>query len=162
MIVKAKENINPKYPEISAKKNRIAKYRWVVCMLILACFMNLLFMVTQFHSFGWLGIKNITPLVLILTFGPIIPIIYVAFITGQSGSRVKIKEDIEIEGVMHSDDDDQWLMGMIYYNRNDPSLWVEKRFGVGWTVNAGHSIGIGIYVLTIFLLVGMLIIPFML
>ncbi|MGV8146310.1 MAG: DUF1648 domain-containing protein [Alkaliphilus sp.] len=162
MIVRAKENINPRYPEISAKKNRIAKYRWIVCTLILACSMNLLFMVIQFHSFGWLGSINITPLALILSFGPILPIMYVAFTTGQSGNRVKIKEDLEIEGVMHNDDDNQWLGGLIYYNKSDPSLWVEKRFGIGWTVNAGHPIGMGICVLTVFLLVGLLIIPFIL
>lgn len=162
MIVKAKENINPINPEISAKKNRIAKYRWIVCLLILLCSTNLMFMIIQFHSFGWLGIINVTPLVLILSFAPILPIMYVAFTTGQSGSRVKIKEELEIEGVMHCDDDNQWIMGMIYYNKNDPSLWIEKRFGIGWTVNAGHPIGMGLYVVTIILLLGMLAIPFML
>lgn len=28
-----------------------------------------------------------------------------------------------------------WKGGMIYYNPNDPAVWVEKRFGYGWTVN---------------------------
>lgn len=162
MIVKVKENINPKQPEISAKKNRIAKYRWVVCILFFAVTMNLFIMLMQFHTFGWLGIKNITPLALALSILPIIPVIYIVFITGQSGSRVKIKEEQEVEGVMYSDDDDQWIMGMIYYNKNDPSLWIEKRFGIGWTVNAGHPIGMGICVVSAILLLGMLAIPFML
>jgi uncharacterized membrane protein len=28
-----------------------------------------------------------------------------------------------------------WVGGMIYYNRNDPAVWVEKRIGIGWTLN---------------------------
>ncbi len=28
-----------------------------------------------------------------------------------------------------------WKMGMIYYNPNDPAAIVEKRFGIGWTLN---------------------------
>jgi uncharacterized membrane protein len=28
-----------------------------------------------------------------------------------------------------------WKGGMIYYNPNDPAVWVEKRFGYGWTLN---------------------------
>jgi len=28
-----------------------------------------------------------------------------------------------------------WLWGAIYYNRNDPAIWVEKRMGIGWTLN---------------------------
>jgi len=28
-----------------------------------------------------------------------------------------------------------WIGGMIYYNKQDPAIWVERRLGVGWTVN---------------------------
>ncbi len=28
-----------------------------------------------------------------------------------------------------------WIAGAIYYNKNDPSVWVEKRVGIGWTLN---------------------------
>jgi uncharacterized membrane protein len=27
---------------------------------------------------------------------------------------------------------------MIYYNPDDPALMVEKRFGIGWTLNFAH------------------------
>ena len=39
------------------------------------------------------------------------------------------------------DDDSNWIFGMIYYNPNDPSFFVQKRFGVGWTVNVGTTKG---------------------
>jgi len=34
--------------------------------------------------------------------------------------------------------DKYWKLGLIYINRNDPALFVEKRFGMGYTVNFGH------------------------
>ncbi len=30
------------------------------------------------------------------------------------------------------------LGGRIYINPEDPLLWVEKRFGIGWTLNFGN------------------------
>ena len=30
-------------------------------------------------------------------------------------------------------------MGILYYNPNDPSIWVDKRFGIGWTLNFAHK-----------------------
>jgi uncharacterized membrane protein len=33
-----------------------------------------------------------------------------------------------------------WIGGMIYYNRGDPAVWVEKRIGVGWTLNFARPI----------------------
>ena len=35
------------------------------------------------------------------------------------------------------DDDSLWIFGCIYNNPDDPSLFVNKRFGAGWTVNIG-------------------------
>jgi uncharacterized membrane protein len=31
-----------------------------------------------------------------------------------------------------------WKLGLLYFNRNDPAVLVEKRFGIGWTVNFGN------------------------
>jgi uncharacterized membrane protein len=37
-------------------------------------------------------------------------------------------------------DDNHWFLGSIYVNRDDPSIFVERRFGIGWTINFG-SVG---------------------
>jgi|GEM_PF-760340 len=36
------------------------------------------------------------------------------------------------------DDDSRWKAGMFYYNPSDPSIFVEKRTGIGQTLNFGH------------------------
>lgn len=51
------------------------------------------------------------------------------------------------------DDDRSWRGGLVYVNRDDPSLWVPKRTGVGWTVNVGHPVGAGLAVLLLVLVV---------
>lgn len=33
-----------------------------------------------------------------------------------------------------------WVVGVLYVNRNDPRLFVEKRSGLGWTLNFAHPI----------------------
>ena len=37
-----------------------------------------------------------------------------------------------------SDDDAHWKAGIFYVNRNDPSLFLPERFGIGWTMNWGR------------------------
>jgi hypothetical protein len=34
--------------------------------------------------------------------------------------------------------DARWIGGLLYFNRTDPALFVEKRMGIGWTVNFGN------------------------
>lgn len=56
---------------------------------------------------------------------------------GQGGSRIKVVEDeAEVNRHITSVDDDQfWKGGIFYINKDDPSIFVEKRFGVGWSIN---------------------------
>ncbi|MBE1554828.1 DUF1648 domain-containing protein [Sporosarcina limicola] len=37
------------------------------------------------------------------------------------------------------DEDQYWKAGIFYFNENDPSILVEKRSGVGWTLNFGNK-----------------------
>ena len=36
------------------------------------------------------------------------------------------------------DDDNKWVLGMFYFNPSDPSIFVEKRSGIGQTLNFGR------------------------
>lgn len=52
---------------------------------------------------------------------------------GQSGSRL-VKRLSEQDG-MPADDDALWKLGVFYFNKDDASMFVPARFGVGWTLN---------------------------
>lgn len=59
--------------------------------------------------------------------------IVVSVVYGQAGSRVFKR--MQGSGLLLSDDDEHWKLGVFYYNPNDPSLFLPERFGVGWTMN---------------------------
>lgn len=50
------------------------------------------------------------------------------------------------------DDDRYWIWGSIYNNPNDPSFMVQKRFGIGWTINLGHPVGKILFLITTLIL----------
>ncbi|OXS70465.1 hypothetical protein B1B04_17710 [Lysinibacillus sp. KCTC 33748] len=54
--------------------------------------------------------------------------------------RVEYGNNVVSE-VMDVDEDRYWKGGLIYVNRQDPSVFVEKRFGVGWTMNFANPRG---------------------
>ena len=51
-------------------------------------------------------------------------------------------------------DDENWIYGFIYYNKEDPNFMVEKRLGAGWNVNMAHPLGKFFTILTILILIG--------
>lgn len=62
---------------------------------------------------------------------------------GQGGSRISPAQQPEAESskaVGDRTEDRFWKLGVFYFNRNDPSVMVEKRFGIGYTVNFAHPV----------------------
>ncbi|HEO8421942.1 TPA: DUF1648 domain-containing protein [Yersinia enterocolitica] len=47
----------------------------------------------------------------------------------------------EAQEISTFDADSNWKGGLFYFNKNDPSIFVEKRFGIGWTLNFANPIG---------------------
>jgi uncharacterized membrane protein len=64
--------------------------------------------------------------------------IWIAVRTGQGGSRLGSPAETAVDRM----DDRYWKLGVIYVNSEDPSFLVERRFGVGWTINLGNRWGI--------------------
>jgi len=63
----------------------------------------------------------------------------VALRMGQGGAKL----NGNVRGIGRStgcdrDDDRFWKAGLIYVNRDDPSVMAAARFGVGWTLNLGN------------------------
>lgn len=78
----------------------------------------------------------------------------VSYKIGQGGKNIKInKEDKEI----YRDDDKNWILGNFYYNKKDPSIFIEKRVGIGWEVNLGNPIGLIIMILPLVFLMAVII-----
>jgi uncharacterized membrane protein len=54
------------------------------------------------------------------------------------------------------DDDRFWKAGILYLNRDDPALFVQRRFGVGWTVNIGRPAGVVIMIVVALVVIGII------
>ena len=65
----------------------------------------------------------------------------------QIEKRYKKETSVEI------DDDDNWILGQIYYNPDDKRLNITKRVGVGSTVNMAHPVGKAIYIASALLVI---------
>ncbi|MBP7148144.1 MAG: DUF1648 domain-containing protein [Acidobacteria bacterium] len=63
--------------------------------------------------------------------------VYIALRYGQGGARL----ERSAAGAPLTDglaDNRRWLLGMFYFDREDPSIFVENRFGLGYTMNFGN------------------------
>ncbi|HYX50411.1 MAG TPA: DUF5808 domain-containing protein [Ktedonobacteraceae bacterium] len=56
----------------------------------------------------------------------------------RSKKKANILADPQLAHQIYRDDDQYWYGGFFYNNPDDPALFVEKRYGIGWTLNFGH------------------------
>ncbi len=144
IIGKSKQQTSAKRPQISSKQNRKHRKIWSGYSIASASLMNLLFGYMQLIMFREPVAKAEEMMFVTLGFTLIMVVatLAIALYTGNSGSRLKVgDEGIEDSLEEESDDDQYWKWGAIYYNSNDPSVFVEKRVGIGWTINMGTMQG---------------------
>ena len=107
-----------------------------------------IFMVQEKDMPMWLTIGScIIPIFIV------VPVIY--FYLMLSSIKPKIRNMYTIEN-----DDEKWIYGFIYYNKEDPKLMVEKRLGMGWSINMAHTLGKVITIILVLITVGSLLISF--
>lgn len=107
-----------------------------------------IFMVNQMNIPMWLTLST-----LLLPMFLVVPLIY--FYIMLDSLKPKAKSSYSIVN-----DDDKWLYGFIYYNKNDPSFMVEKRYGAGWGMNMANRKSQVISVLLFVITFGSLAISF--
>ncbi|SFJ50207.1 hypothetical protein TPELB_05720 [Terrisporobacter petrolearius] len=107
-----------------------------------------IFMVQEKDMPMWLTIGScIIPIFIV------VPVIY--FYLMLSSIKPKSRNIYTIEN-----DDEKWIYGFIYYNKEDPKLMVEKRLGMGWSINMAHTLGKVITIILMLITVGSLLISF--
>lgn len=132
---KARPSIDFKHPEVSVLQNQAFRYAWSVMMLVISLATQLLFALIQFGMmFDSMSKINFPVVVVFYVATILIGSLYLSFKYGQSGSRYKVN-GTEIQTVSSYDEDQQWKLGVFYFNPEDPGIWVEKRVGIGTTMN---------------------------
>ncbi|WP_418924160.1 DUF1648 domain-containing protein [Ellagibacter isourolithinifaciens] len=134
MTIRSKKDIDPARPAISAYA--YGAFARAECILLLVGgsvltavlgFVMILMMTEVLSLFVTMALIFATTVIFVGA------TIAVSIVYGQSGSRL-IKR-LEENGDIIADNDEHWKAGIFYWNKDDASLVLPKRFGVGWTMN---------------------------
>ncbi|UDM80622.1 DUF1648 domain-containing protein [Vagococcus fluvialis] len=136
----AKQQIDGKNPTASSTKSKKFRRQSSLLNLVISILTQLLFVAIQLVTvFERFSPKVVMILSLVFTILIIGLVLWFSLYYGQSGDRLKTIEINEEEApkgnIVTVDDDENWKLGMFYFNKQDPSFWVEKRMGVGMTFN---------------------------
>ena len=161
----SKKQINAYNPEESKIRNKLFRHISSIYITFTSIGMTILLSLIDFQIMNIISISNNTLLYFSLIFTLLIVVITIVLglKVGQGGSKLKLKYTNENKNdFINKDDDDHWILGnTVYYNKEDPSLFIEKRFGIGWTINAGRPLGLAIYIVTILLIIVAIISAFL-
>lgn len=139
---------------VKASKNRQLKLRklsswFLFFMVLLMTMLFTFFQLTTIHP----ELFSDSILKFIIPFGVLFLILAGTIVLTIKVGRSDKLSTVVSEEIMDVNDDQFWKGGLIYFNKNDPSIFVEKRFGVGWTLNFANPIGyLLIFVPIIFIL----------
>lgn len=138
-FIKSKQKLSPNKPVVSKKKSQLFRKAWSTYFFIMAVSTQLLMTIIQFFSVldfkrdpSWMMI--IIVIYIVIT---IIGTFYLLLKYGQAGEKLKIAYDDNEPSDYYTDpeEDKNWKLGVFYYNKEDPAVFVEKRFGIGSTIN---------------------------
>ena len=154
IIRKTKLRIDPRNTEKSREGN--IKYRNLLSDTMICADIASLVLLT-IGNLVLLQVISMNMAIICINMICIILLIGVLVVFIIKANKLRFDYKIENNTVVQKDDDDKWLWGIIYYNKEDPRINVEKRFGIGYTVNAGTPAGMAIYIGTVILLIVVLI-----
>lgn len=151
-ILHSKRPADPSAPAASALAYGLFARAQSVFLLVVGVLLSggigMLFLLA---SAGFITLGQAGAIILLLCIPLIAGGIALSVVYGQAGSRVYKRLQGENELLM--DDDAHWELGIIYFNRDDASIFLPKRFGIGWTMNfarpAAWVIAIGLIVVTL-------------
>ncbi len=132
LVISEDSEVNLNYAR--AKKHLWKNY-WVFCAWVNTA-LTLVFTV----CLGWTGasvgwtVLGGTIVYTIVLIGMLIPLFRKL---GKLEESYQDKRELQLE----VDDDENWILGLIYYNKQDKHAMVESRFGIGTTMNMATTLG---------------------
>lgn len=138
-IGRSKRPVDPKKPASSAYAyGAFAKVQSVLLLAMGLSITGSIGVLFPLASAGIISLGFAGMLITAITVVIVIVVMVVSLKMGQSGARV-FEGAADSEG-MSRDEDRFWKLGVFYVNSQDPSVFVPKRFGFGWTINFGSPL----------------------
>ncbi len=153
VISKAKQQVSAANPQVSLQQNVIFRRRWSLFIIFMGIGLVGMLMLHQLSIIYPINQRVLTITPIVFTIAILAASILLSITTGQGGSRIKIKGIGSPGKIINRDDDQYWKLGLFYFNKNDPALFVEKRFGIGWTNNFAHPLSWIILIVIILLII---------
>lgn len=138
-ILRSKQQIYAGDPERSIRQNTLFRRRWSLFTIVSGLAMVLLLSFIQLNMLHPMDTGVILSVSIAIPAFVVLFAVTLSFNTGQGGSRLSRRP--AGSKVQPVDDDSHWKLGSIYFNPQDPSIFVEKRAGIGWTMNFAHPAG---------------------
>jgi len=141
IISMSKQQLDKADAAASLQRSLIFRRSWSVMIVVSGFLMTLLFSFMSLSFLLTLPPTLVTLVPLLITAVIIAGCIWLSLKVGQGGSRLQgVPAGAAATGTGPSDDDRHWKLGVFYFNPADPALFLEKRFGVGWTINMGRPL----------------------
>lgn len=134
-IAASKQQIDAAHPHKSLQQNLVFRRKWSGFTLISGFLLVLSFTLIPLQMLLQFDVSLSIAVVLAVVEFILLGVLTLGFMTGQGGSRVRVRDAGAPTGTVNRDDDRYWKLGLFYFNPEDPALFLEKRFGIGWTVN---------------------------
>ncbi|GCE17698.1 DUF1648 domain-containing protein [Dictyobacter kobayashii] len=139
-----RQQLDPANPEADLERQHALRQGTSRLLLVIAITTNFIFLFTALLEFGLLPQSSsvvVLPVVIAITLLVIAGVIvYLTRLVASKNQSQSPRPDTDKKFVAR-DDDRYWIGGLFYYNPDDPALWVEKRMGLGWTINFGNTTG---------------------
>ncbi len=136
MIIRSKKGSDPSMPAASAWAYGMFARAQSILLVALGLMFSLMGPLMELAFIGVLSLDQVLVPVMAMAAVAVVASIAISVIYGQNGSRLIAR--MGESDAMPRDDDRFWKLGIFYVNRDDASLFLPERFGIGWTINWGR------------------------
>lgn len=144
-IAASKRGGSPDAPAASVYSYALYARAQSIVLVALGLVLNVAFSLLPLNMAGIVPIDVFTLLVMASVLVAVAGYAWIYVVYGQDGCRAasRLLKGGGSEGML-VDDDRYWKLGVFYANRDDPAIFVPKRFGVGWSLNWARPVAWGI------------------
>lgn len=133
MIIHSKKAVDPAAPASSAYAYGLFAHAQSAFLVVFGILIDAVMVCLPLSFANVLTMFQAAVVVMVVTLACVGAALVLSVRYGQAGSRVA--GHVEGDDSLVDDDDAHWKLGVFYFNPNDASAFLHKRFGIGWTLN---------------------------
>jgi len=133
MIIHSKKAVDPAAPASSAYAYGLFAHAQSAFLVVFGILIDAVMVCLPLSFANVLTMSQSAVVVMVASLACVGAALVLSIRYGQAGSRVA--GHVEGDDSLVDDDDAHWKLGVFYFNPTDASVFLHKRFGIGWTLN---------------------------